>query len=95
MELTNKGTRASRTPDGQTDKRGGVPLVVGRKRLAWLRIDVLCRLDATREFLAVDKSKIWVVADADSTPTAFASRRRAVSTESRRCRPVPHHRLPV
>lgn len=68
MELITKGTRASLSPEGQTDKQGGVPLVAGGRRLAWLRIDVLCRLDATLEFLAVDKSKIWVVADVDSTP---------------------------
>lgn len=68
MELTTKGSRASLTPAGQTDKRGGVPLLANGRRLAWLRIDFLCRLDATAEFLAIDKSKIWVVAEVDSTP---------------------------
>lgn len=68
MELTTKGTRASLTPIGQTEKSGGVPLFASGERLAWLRVDVLCRLDATSEFLAVDKSKIWIVADVDATP---------------------------
>ena len=43
-------------------------LVSDGRRLAWLRIDFLCRLDATLEFLAIDKSKIWIVAEVDSTP---------------------------
>lgn len=68
MELTTKGSRANLTPAGQSDKRGGVPLFAKGQRLAWLRIDFLCRLDVTSEFLAIDKSKIWVVADVDSTP---------------------------
>ena len=65
---TTKGTRASLSPEGQTDKQGGVPLVAGGQKLAWLRLDFLCRLDATSEFLAIDKSKIWIVATVDSTP---------------------------
>jgi hypothetical protein len=68
MVLTTKGTRASLSPEGQTDKQGGVPLVAGGQQLAWLRLDFLCRLDATSEFLAIDKSKIWIVATVDSTP---------------------------
>lgn len=68
MELTAKGSRASLKPAGQTEKQGGVPLLAGGQRLAWLRIDFLCRLDATFEFLAIDKSKIWIVAEVDSTP---------------------------
>jgi hypothetical protein len=68
MELIAKGSRASLTLVGQTEKQGGVPLVADGKRLAWLRIDFLCRLDATYEFLAIDRSKIWVVAEVDSTP---------------------------
>lgn len=68
MELTTKGSRASLTPAGQTVRQGGVPLLAKERRLAWLRIDFLCRLDATSEFLAIDKSKIWVVAEVDSTP---------------------------
>jgi hypothetical protein len=68
MELTTQGTRASIAPAGQSEKRGGVPLFAGGEQLAWLRIDFLCRLDVTAEFLAIDKSKIWVVAEVDSTP---------------------------
>lgn len=68
MELITKGTRASLAPEGQTEKQGGIPLLAQGQRLASLRIDVLCRLDATLKYLAVDKSKIWVVADVDSTP---------------------------
>jgi hypothetical protein len=68
MELTTKGSRASLAPAGQTEKSGGIPLFASKHRLAWLRIDFLCRLDTTQEFLAIDKSKIWIVADVDSTP---------------------------
>lgn len=68
MELTTKGSRASLAPAGRTEKSGGVPLFAKKQRLAWLRIDFLCRLDTTQEFLAIDKSKIWIVADVDSTP---------------------------
>lgn len=68
MELTTKGSRASLAPAGQTEKSGGVPLFAKKQRLAWLRIDFLCRLDTTQEFLAIDKSKVWIVADVDSTP---------------------------
>jgi hypothetical protein len=68
MELTTKGSRASLAPEGQSDRQGGVPLLVKRRQLAWLRLDFLCRLDATAEFLAIDKSKIWIVATVDSTP---------------------------
>lgn len=68
MALTTRGARASLKPAGQSDKTGGVPLVASGEVLAWLRVDVLCRLDASQEFLAVDKSKIWIVADVDSTP---------------------------
>lgn len=68
MELTTKGTRASLSPEGQSDKQGGVPLNINGKLHAWLRIDFLCRLDVTAEFLTIDKSKIWIVATVDSTP---------------------------
>lgn len=68
MELTAKGTRASLQPEGQTDKKGGVPLYASGELLAWLRIDFLCRFDATNEFLAIDKSKMWMVAQVDATP---------------------------
>lgn len=68
MELTTKGSRARLAPAGQTEKSGGVPLFASQHRLAWLRLDFLCRLDTTQEFLAIDKSKIWIVADVDSTP---------------------------
>lgn len=68
MELTTKGNRANLTPEGQSLKRGGIPLLAQGKRLAWLRVDFLCRLDATAKFLAVDQSKIWIVAEVDATP---------------------------
>lgn len=68
MELKTKGSRASLSPEGQSDKVGGVPLLAKGRQLAWLRLDFLCRLDATAEFLAIDKSKIWIVATVDSTP---------------------------
>jgi len=68
IEIVTDGTRARLSPEGQAGKKGGVPLVSGRQVLAWLRLDILCRLDVTSEFLAVDKSKIWVVAEVDSTP---------------------------
>jgi len=68
MELTTNGSRASLAPEGQAEKAGGVPLFAARQRVAWLRLDFLCRLDVTQEFLAIDKSKIWIVADVDSTP---------------------------
>lgn len=68
IEVTTKRARANLAPAGQADKRGGVPLLASGKRLAWLRIDFLCRLDATSQFLAIDKSKIWIVAEVDSTP---------------------------
>ena len=41
---------------------------MGGQRLAWLRIDYLCRLDTSLEYLAIDRSKVWVVAEVDSTP---------------------------
>jgi hypothetical protein len=68
MELTTKGRRANIAPLGQTERSGGVPLHASGKRLAWLRVTFLCRLDVTSEFLAIDKSKIWIVAQVDSTP---------------------------
>lgn len=55
-------------PDDQTDKRGGVPLSVGGDTLAALRFSYLCRLDATKAYLTIDKSKVWIVALCDSTP---------------------------
>jgi hypothetical protein len=68
MEVTTPGTRARLLPAGQTEKVGGVPLRANGNLLAWLRIDYRCRLDTTAEFLAIDTSKIWVVAEVDSTP---------------------------
>lgn len=68
MELATKGSRANLTPEGQSLKQGGVPLLANGSRLAWLRLDFLCRLDTTSEFLAIDQSKIWIVAEVDSTP---------------------------
>ncbi len=68
MQLTTKGSRANLTPEGQRPKQGGIPLQASGRRLAWLRLDFLCRLDATSEFLAIDRSKIWIVAEVDATP---------------------------
>lgn len=68
MKLTATGSRASLQPEGQSEKQGGVPLYARGVLLAWLRLDFLCRLDATDEFLAIDKSKIWMVAQVDATP---------------------------
>lgn len=68
LEITRIGSHVRLTPAGQTEKRGGIPLLVEGQRLAWLRIDVRCRLDVTSEFLAIDRSKIWIVAEVDSTP---------------------------
>jgi hypothetical protein len=56
------------SPQGQSEKRGGIPLSVSGEVLASLRFNYLCRLDATGEFLAIDKSKIWLVAKIDNTP---------------------------
>lgn len=56
------------TPAGQTEKRGGIPLYVDGEVLAALRFNYLCRMDLANEFLAVDKSKVWIVAAVDSTP---------------------------
>lgn len=54
--------------NGANGQKGGVPLLAAGRLLAWLRIDFLCRLDVTSQFLAIDKSKTWVVAEVDSTP---------------------------
>lgn len=68
IDVTWTGTRASLTPHGQTEKAGGIPLLTEGEQVAWLRIDFLCRLNSSAEFLAIDKSKIWVVAEVDKTP---------------------------
>lgn len=68
IELTYSGNRASLAPRGQTEKSGGIPLFANGERLAWLRLDYLCRLNSSAEFLAIDKSKTWVVAEVDTTP---------------------------
>lgn len=68
MKLTTNGSRARLQLERQTEKQGGVPLYAKGDLLAWLRLDFLCRLDATSEFLAIDKSKIWMVAKVDATP---------------------------
>ena len=68
IEVTYTKNRASLSPIGQTEKSGGVPLMARGQRLAWMRLDFLCRLDSSSEFLAIDKSKIWVVAEVDNTP---------------------------
>lgn len=61
-------TRARLSPQGQSEKSAGIPLLASGVQVGWLRVDLLCRLDGTGEFLTVDKSKIWVVAGVDSTP---------------------------
>lgn len=68
LEAVTSGTRVKIQPIGQTEKVGGIPLCVDGLTLAWLRIDILCRLDTSGGHLAVDRSKIWVVAELDSTP---------------------------
>jgi hypothetical protein len=54
--------------DQHSEKKGGVPLAVQGDVLAYLRFNYLCRFDVTREFLAIDKSKVWIVAAVDNTP---------------------------
>jgi hypothetical protein len=68
VEVTRAGNRVRIAPAGQSDKSNGVPLRVHGLTLAWLRIDFLCRLDAANQFMAIDRSKIWLVADVDNTP---------------------------
>lgn len=68
IEVTYTGERARLAPRGQTEKSGGVPLLARGDVLAWMRLDFLCRLNSTAEYLAVDKSKTWIVAEVDSTP---------------------------
>lgn len=68
IEVDQFRSRLSIHPQGQTKGSGGVPLSVGGKRLAWLRVDFLCRFDVTEEFLAVDSSSFWIVAEVDRTP---------------------------
>lgn len=68
IEVTYTGSRARLAPIGQTEKAGGIPLLATGEHLAWLRLDFLCRLNSSAEFLAIDKSKTWVVAEVDKTP---------------------------
>jgi len=68
VEVTAFADRYGISPLGQIEKRGGIPLSVEGQVLAWLRFNYLCRLDVTNEYLAIDKSKVWIVADIDSTP---------------------------
>lgn len=68
IEVTHSGTRVRLAPQGQTEKSDGVPLLASGERLAWLRLDYLCRQNSSAEYLAIDKSKIWVVAEVDTTP---------------------------
>jgi hypothetical protein len=68
VEITQVGHRARITPAGQTERSGGVPLFANGEIYARLRIDYLCWLDVTRQFLAVDASKIWILAEVDRTP---------------------------
>jgi len=42
--------------------------MVAGETLAWLRLNYRCRLDTTATYLAIDASKIWVVAEVDRTP---------------------------
>jgi hypothetical protein len=68
VEVSVFADRYGVTPLGQTEKRGGIPLSVKGDVLAWLRFNYFCRLDKTDQYLAVDRSKIWIVAAVDSTP---------------------------
>lgn len=68
LEILTTGERLRLRPAGQTEKAGGIPLKAGGETLAWLRVDYLCRLDSAEMFLAIDNSKVWIVAEVDSTP---------------------------
>ena len=68
VEVSVFGDRYGITPLEQTEKRGGIPLSVEGDVLAWLRFNYFCRMDATNQYLAIDKSKVWIVAAVDSTP---------------------------
>lgn len=68
LEILTTGERLRLRPTGQTEKVGGIPLKADGETLAWLRVDYLCRLDSAERFLAIDNSKIWIVAEVDRTP---------------------------
>ena len=68
VEVDQVGDRYRVQPVGQSEKNGGVPLSVDGERLAWLRPSYLCRLDGVNRFLAIDASKVWIIADVDKTP---------------------------
>lgn len=68
VEVRAFGDRSGVTPLGQTERRGGIPLSVEGAVLAWLRFTYFCRWDRANQYLAVDKSKVWIVAAVDSTP---------------------------
>lgn len=68
VEVSVFGDRYGVTPLGQTEKRGGIPLSVKGDVLAWLRFNYFCRLDISNQYLAIDTSKVWIVAAVDSTP---------------------------
>jgi hypothetical protein len=68
IEVSVFGDRYVISPLDQTDRHGGIPLAVNGDVLAWLRFNYLCRLDITNRYLAIDKSKVWIVAAVDSTP---------------------------
>lgn len=68
MDVTETGDRVKISPLGQTERAGGIPLKINDEVLAWLRIDYLCRLDSSQTYMAIDSSKMWIVADVDSTP---------------------------
>lgn len=68
LEVAQVKNRVKIAPVGQTERSGGIPLLVAGERLAWLRLNYLCRTDTTDAYLAVDSSKIWIVAEVDRTP---------------------------
>ena len=69
VAVTSLGGRYGISPTDQANRRGGgVPLSVDGEVLAFLRFNYFCRLDITQKFLAVDQSKVWIVAAVDRTP---------------------------
>lgn len=68
ISLTVVGDRIRIRPDGQGDQSGGIPLLVGGQRLAWLRLHYSCRPDVTGKYLAIDSGNFWVVSTKDRSP---------------------------
>lgn len=66
--IVDAGPRTDITIAGQTDKSGGASLKANGVALAWLRINMRCRLDHRDEWLAIDESSIWVVSTIDREP---------------------------